>query len=56
MMFRRSRLLAVARELGMRLMNVERMLRPIQRLLHVQPDPDALVEAVRGTSVRPRAL
>ncbi|RAV11975.1 FAD-dependent monooxygenase [Mycolicibacterium sp. GF69] len=56
LMFRRSRVLAVARELAMRFISVERALRPIQRLLHEQPDPDALVEAAQGTSVRPNAL
>jgi hypothetical protein len=39
MMFRRSRLVAVARELAMRVVSVERALRPIQRLLQEQPDP-----------------
>lgn len=56
LMFRRSRALAAARELAMRVMSVERALRPIQRLLQQQPDPDVLVEAVLGTSVRPNAL
>ncbi|MGV0607241.1 FAD-dependent oxidoreductase [Mycolicibacterium sp. XJ1904] len=55
-MFRRSRTLAVARELAMRVVSVERALRPIQRLLQQQPDPEALVDAVRGTSTRSNAL
>ncbi|UUO03011.1 FAD-dependent monooxygenase [Mycolicibacterium novocastrense] len=55
-MFRRSRTLAVARELAMRVMSVERALRPIQRLLQQQPDPEALVDGVRGTSMRSNAL
>jgi salicylate hydroxylase len=37
LMFRRSRLLAWARELAMRAVSVERALRPIQRLLQEQP-------------------
>lgn len=56
LMFHRSRVLAFVRELAMRVMSVERALRPIQRLLREQPDPDALVEAAQGTSVRPNAL
>ncbi|MGE2718983.1 FAD-dependent oxidoreductase [Mycolicibacterium celeriflavum] len=56
LMFRRSRTLAVARELAMRVMSVEMALRPIQRLLQEQPDPEALVDGVRGTSVRSDAL
>ncbi|WP_156425252.1 hypothetical protein [Mycobacterium sp. GA-1285] len=55
-MFRRSNTLAVARELAMRVMSVEMALRPIQRLLRRHPDPEALVKAVRGRSVRPKAL
>ncbi|BBY46282.1 FAD-binding monooxygenase [Mycolicibacterium celeriflavum] len=39
MMFRRSRFLAVLRELAMRFVSVELALRPIQRLLQEQPDP-----------------
>ncbi|MDQ2635419.1 MAG: FAD-dependent monooxygenase [Actinomycetota bacterium] len=45
LMFRRSRLLAVAREVAMRFVSVERALRPIQRLLQEQPDPQALSSA-----------
>lgn len=45
LMFRRSRLLAVAREVAMRFMSVERALRPIQRLLQEQPDPQECVSA-----------
>nr|WP_090345185.1 NAD(P)/FAD-dependent oxidoreductase [Mycolicibacterium malmesburyense]CRL77245.1 2-polyprenyl-6-methoxyphenol hydroxylase-like oxidoreductase [Mycolicibacterium malmesburyense] len=56
LMFRRSKTLAVARELAMRVMSVEMALRPIQRLLREQPDPEALVDGVRGTSVRSDAL
>jgi 2-polyprenyl-6-methoxyphenol hydroxylase-like FAD-dependent oxidoreductase len=43
LMFHRSRSLARVRELAMRFMSVERALRPIQRLLQNQPDPEALV-------------
>ncbi len=39
LMFRRSRVLAWARELAMRVISVERALRPIQRLLQEQPAP-----------------
>lgn len=56
LMFRRSRLLAVAREVAIRLMSVERVLRPIQRLLNEQPDPEALAAAAKGTSARTEAL
>lgn len=56
MMFRRSRVLAVLRELAIRFVSVELALRPIQRLLREQPDPDALVAAARGTSVGTDAL
>ncbi|MCV7280428.1 FAD-dependent monooxygenase [Mycolicibacterium flavescens] len=52
MMLRRGRLPAVARELAMRVISVERALRPIQRLLREQPDPESLV----GTSAGSRAL
>jgi 2-polyprenyl-6-methoxyphenol hydroxylase-like FAD-dependent oxidoreductase len=51
-MFRRSRTLAWARELAMRFMSVERALRPIQRLLGNQPDPDALVRERAGATQR----
>ncbi|MGV0717409.1 NAD(P)/FAD-dependent oxidoreductase [Mycolicibacterium sp. XJ662] len=47
LMFRRSRLLAVAREVAMRFVSVERALRPIQRLLQEQPDARALFSAAR---------
>ncbi|MGV0645599.1 FAD-dependent oxidoreductase [Mycolicibacterium sp. XJ879] len=47
LMFRRSRLLAVAREVAMRFVRVERALRPIQRLLQEQPDAHALFRAAR---------
>ena len=47
MMFRRSRLLAVARELAMRVISVERALRPIQRLLQEQPDPREAIGTVQ---------
>ena len=56
LMFRRSRVLARARELAIRFVSVERGLRPIQRLLREQPDPDALADAARGTSVGTDAL
>ncbi|MDV3134438.1 hypothetical protein [Mycobacterium sp. 29Ha] len=50
LMFHRSRSLAWAREFAMRFVSVERALRPIQRLLQEQPDPDLLVgEAVGAT-------
>jgi 2-polyprenyl-6-methoxyphenol hydroxylase-like FAD-dependent oxidoreductase len=39
LMFHRSRVLALARELAMKMISVERALRPIQRLLQTQPDP-----------------
>lgn len=39
LMFRRSKTLAWGRELAMRVISVERALRPIQRLLQEQPDP-----------------
>lgn len=45
MMFHRSRVLAVLRELAMRLVSVESALKPIQKLLREQPDPDALARA-----------
>ncbi|SEH69781.1 2-polyprenyl-6-methoxyphenol hydroxylase [Mycolicibacterium rutilum] len=53
MMFRRGRLPAVARELAMRCVSVERALRPIQQLLREQPDPDI---DLAGTSARTDAL
>ena len=56
LMFRRSRALAVARDLAVGLVSVERALRPIQRLLREQPDPDAVAEGARGTSVGSNAL
>lgn len=45
LMFHRSRALAVLRELAMRVASVEFALKPIQRLLANQPDPDALAAA-----------
>jgi 2-polyprenyl-6-methoxyphenol hydroxylase-like FAD-dependent oxidoreductase len=42
MMFRRGRLLAVARELAVRLVSVRMALRPIRRLLESRPDPDSI--------------
>ena len=50
LMFHRSRTLAGARELAMRFISVERALRPIQRLLQNQPDPDALVRERAGAT------
>lgn len=50
LMFHRSRALAWARELAMRFISVERALRPIQRLLQNQPDPDALVRERAGAT------
>jgi salicylate hydroxylase len=50
LMFHRSRTLARARELAMRFISVERALRPIQRLLQTQPDPDVLVGERVGTT------
>ncbi|MGV0742391.1 FAD-dependent oxidoreductase [Mycolicibacterium sp. XJ870] len=41
MMFHRSRMLALVREVAMRAISVEAVLGPIQRLLREQPDPDA---------------
>ncbi|MFV1363325.1 NAD(P)/FAD-dependent oxidoreductase [Mycolicibacterium elephantis] len=46
LMFRRSRLLAMAREVAMRFVSVERALRPIQRLLQDQPDPQPQLSAL----------
>ena len=43
LMFHRSRSLAVVRDLVMRVMSVQAAIRPIQRLLQNQPDPDAIV-------------
>jgi 2-polyprenyl-6-methoxyphenol hydroxylase-like FAD-dependent oxidoreductase len=45
LMFHRSRALAVLRDLAMRVVSVESALKPIQRLLAEQPDPDALAAA-----------
>lgn len=56
LMFRRSRALAAARELAIRFVSIQRALRPIQTLLRDQPDPDAVVHATLGTSVRTEAL
>lgn len=50
MMFHRSRSLAMAREFAMRFISVERALRPIQRLLQEQPDPDVLIGEAVGTT------
>jgi 2-polyprenyl-6-methoxyphenol hydroxylase-like FAD-dependent oxidoreductase len=50
MMFHRSRSLAWVREIAMRFVSVERALRPIQRLLREQPDPDVLVGEGVGTT------
>jgi salicylate hydroxylase len=47
LMFRRSRILAWARELAMRVISVERALRPIQRLLQTQPDPREAIGIVQ---------
>jgi salicylate hydroxylase len=47
LMFRRSRILAWARELAMRVISVERALRPIQRLLQEQPDPREVIRMVQ---------
>jgi 2-polyprenyl-6-methoxyphenol hydroxylase-like FAD-dependent oxidoreductase len=50
LMFHRSRALACAREFALRLVSVERALRPIRRLLQEQPDPNVLIgEAARTT-------
>lgn len=49
MMLRRGRLPAVARELAMRCVSVERALRPIQRLLKERPDPDVAAGTYAGT-------
>lgn len=43
--FRRSRALAWARELAVRMVSVEAGLRPIQRLLETPPDPDAVLRS-----------
>ncbi|MBO0676962.1 FAD-dependent monooxygenase [Mycolicibacterium sp. S2-37] len=47
LMFHRSRALAVLRQCVMRMMSVKFVLKPIQRLLRDQPDPDAAADAVR---------
>jgi salicylate hydroxylase len=47
LMFHRSRLLAVLRELALRAVSVEAAIRPVQRLLQTRPDPDAVAENVR---------
>lgn len=46
LMFHRSRALAVLRDMAMRFVTVESALKPIQRLLQAQADPDALAAAV----------
>lgn len=52
LMFHRSRSLAVLRDLAMRVMSVEYAIRPIQRLLRDEPEPDAIAANVfcAGTS------
>ncbi|MFI5510823.1 FAD-dependent oxidoreductase [Mycobacterium sp. NPDC051804] len=50
LMLHRSTSLACAREIVMRFVSVERALRPIQRLLQEQPDPDVLVREAAGTT------
>lgn len=47
MMFHRSRILAVLRELPLRVISVDAALKPIQRLLADQPDPDAVRALIR---------
>lgn len=49
-MFRQSRLLAVLRDVAMRLVSVEMTVKPIQRLLAEAPDADATARAVLGAS------
>ena len=49
MMFRRSRLLAAVRDVAARLLSVQAVLGPIQRLLADAPDPDRVVEDLSAT-------
>lgn len=51
LMFRRSKTLAVLRDLAMRVISIQMALKPIQRLLREKPDPD--VAAIAAT--RPAA-
>lgn len=53
LMFRRGRLLAVVREFAMRFVSVEMAIKPIQRLLASEADPDATARAVTGTAPAP---
>lgn len=49
MMFRRSRSLAAIRDVAARLLSVQAVLGPIQRLLANAPDPDRVVENLSAT-------
>ncbi|WP_280459260.1 FAD-dependent oxidoreductase [Nocardia carnea] len=48
LMFRRSSMLAVLRDIAMRVLSIQVAIRPIQRLLRDRPDPDASAAAVAG--------
>lgn len=50
LMFRQSKLLAFARDVLVRVMSVEMAVKPIQRLLAAEPDPDAAATAALSTS------
>ncbi|WP_217428037.1 FAD-dependent oxidoreductase [Microlunatus speluncae] len=49
MMFRRSRLLAAVRDVAARLLSVQAVLGPIQRLLADAPDPDRVLDNLSAT-------
>jgi salicylate hydroxylase len=51
LMFHRSRVLAMLRELVLRTVSVESVLGPIQRLLQEQPDPDAVAKSLVANAV-----
>ncbi|MFC7619998.1 FAD-dependent oxidoreductase [Microlunatus sp. GCM10028923] len=54
MMFRRSRLLAVVRDVAARLVSVQAVLKPIQRLLATAPDPVRALRENPSATVRGR--
>jgi salicylate hydroxylase len=51
LMFHRSRVLALLRELALRTVSVESVLGPIQRLLQEQPNPEAVPKLLAANAV-----
>jgi hypothetical protein len=51
-MFQQSAALAVAREIAARIISLQAALKPIQRLVASQPNPDAIAAAAVAEKVR----